>query len=637
MNVDNKNIIPKLSRKDAESLAALNVGRRFGKENAHVEFHMFDLAGRHMFSIEDYKEYTYPDVLEDNGTDSSKLTTTIFVDPYKKLSDLGYVTGQYIVVYRLQRAQIIDTLNKIFQISEISPSRTELKVKPNPRFETLFDNDSEAIRRFISQLGSAGFFRDFTLNFGENNNILGVNIIYQEGELGIKLYEPLPLDLEINDKFRIVEDIIEPIEFVVNLGEADLPEFGVPIKGPNFRIDTRLNDSIPSKFKTYNDFIQNTNSSSLYTVLNNLSESIELSIDYTNTSTGSLETGFHFENFTHFGSAEERLKNFKYKLELLELYQRQLDEIGTITGNVSSSSAVSSNKNLIESKISKVKSNFDNYERFLYYEFHPYAWPKVPDFGIGNLQVTGSPLLPESLYLQVGLTDCDVFLKPYNLRPTTSSEAEEWYGSTNELNINYGGQILSASRFDRDNKHSLIRTIPEHIAEREENESYLTFTNMIGHYFDQIWLYVDHITEIRNAHNSFKKGISKDLVYTALSSLGIEAFDQFENEDLFQYIIGTTSDKTGSFGTYQAPPGQIMVTSSLVTCDNGGSSTPKGDITKEVWKRLYHNLPYLLKTKGTERGIKALMNCYGVPETILNIKEYGGPTTDETTYKTFNY
>ena len=128
MNVDNKNIIPKLSRKDAESLAALNVGRRFGKENDHVEFHMFDLAGRHMFSIEDYKEYTYPDVLEDNGTDSSKLTTTIFVDPYKKLSDLGYVTGQYIVVYRLQRAQIIDTLNKIFQISEISPSRTELKV-----------------------------------------------------------------------------------------------------------------------------------------------------------------------------------------------------------------------------------------------------------------------------------------------------------------------------------------------------------------------------------------------------------------------------------------------------------------------------------------------------------------------------
>ena len=47
-----------------------------------------------------------------------------------------------------------------------------------------------------------------------------------------------------------------------------------------------------------------------------------------------------------------------------------------------------------------------------------------------------------------------------NLRPTTSSQAVEWYGSTTELNIDYGGQILSASRFDRDNRHSLVRTIP---------------------------------------------------------------------------------------------------------------------------------------------------------------------------------
>ena len=53
----------------------------------------------------------------------------------------------------------------------------------------------------------------------------------------------------------------------------------------------------------------------------------------------------------------------------------------------------------------------------------------------------------------------------------------------------------------------------------------------------------------------------------------------------------------------------------------------RGDITKEVWKRLYHNLPYLLKHKGTERGVKALLSCYGVPETILNVKEYGGPIT----------
>ena len=74
----------------------------------------------------------------------------------------------------------------------------------------------------------------------------------------------------------------------------------------------------------------------------------------------------------------------------------------------------------------------------------------------------------------------------------------------------------------------------------------------------------------------------------------------------------------------------------LVSASNAGS-IPKEDITKEIWKRLYHNAPYLLKTKGTERGLKALMSCYGVPSTILNVKEYGGSTSDKTTYQTFSY
>ena len=63
----------------------------------------------------------------------------------------------------------------------------------------------------------------------------------------------------------------------------------------------------------------------------------------------------------------------------------------------------------------------------------------------------------------------------------------------------------------------------------------------------------------------------------------------------------------------------------------------KKDISKEIWKRLYHNAPYLLKTKGTERGLRALMSCYGVPSTVLNVKEYGGPLKDKTDYKTFSF
>jgi hypothetical protein len=48
------------------------------------------------------------------------------------------------------------------------------------------------------------------------------------------------------------------------------------------------------------------------------------------------------------------------------------------------------------------------------------------------------------------------------------------------------------------------------------------------------------------------------------------------------------------------------------------------DVNKRIYKRLYHNLPYLLKSKGTIQGLKTLLNIYGIPDTILRISEFGG-------------
>ena len=69
---------------------------------------------------------------------------------------------------------------------------------------------------------------------------------------------------------------------------------------------------------------------------------------------GSTETSgersYHFENFIHFSSATERLKNFEYKLKLIELYDNQVSEINTITGPTSGSSVVLVDKNNIYKK-----------------------------------------------------------------------------------------------------------------------------------------------------------------------------------------------------------------------------------------------------------------------------------------------
>jgi len=56
-----------------------------------------------------------------------------------------------------------------------------------------------------------------------------------------------------------------------------------------------------------------------------------------------------------------------------------------------------------------------------------------------------------------------------------------------------------------------------------------------------------------------------------------------------------------------------------------GDYIPQEDVSKEIWRRILNNLPYLLKTKGTERSIKALLSCYGIPTSLLTVREYGGP------------
>jgi hypothetical protein len=133
---------------------------------------------------------------------------------------------------------------------------------------------------------------------------------------------------------------------------------------------------------------------------------------------------------------------------------------------------------------------------------------------------------------------------------------------------------------------------------------------------------------VDQADSGLNDGISKELVFNALTERGIRAYSQFENSSIYEYFLG--DDGQGSF-QYESTDGSTMVSAS-----NEGS-IPKGDISKEIWKRLYHNAPYLLETKGTERGLKALIATYGIPESVLHVKEYGGPLQDKTGFRTFSY
>ena len=575
-----------------ESVVSKTIDRKFGRPEDYIEVHIFNQNDQILTSISDFQDYSQPNPNELN------------FDPVSLLNDNGYITGKYKLGFNVFRKKIFNTALKTFTLKAISSTRTELRIVANNISNT---DLKQASQQYINEISNSPFLRDFILNFGNDKTVVGINLLFNEipstNELLIKLNEPLPNNVSILDNFSIVEEITNKIIIDQDLGLPEFIDGSIPLKGPNFKIDVRLNNSIPSGYKNYDEVLEYSLTSSYQNLLNKLEnrEVPEIQYDFVRTPVSDAEgnpeeTTYNFENFVHFGSALERVKNFKYKVELLEQYDTRLSTINLIEGPTSASTFVLEDKESTTTKKTNLLKALDGYERFLYYESGALAWPK------------------------------STLISPHTLYSITSSQVQTWLGDERSSYPNYGGQLLNADLFDRQNEHSLIRIVPNHIVENPDNSFYSTFVHMMGHHYDQIWSHIKHITETKDTHHT--KGISKDLVYFSLKSLGLETFDQFENSNLIEYVLGEGTE--GSI-FYDTPANQTLVTAS-----NAGS-IPKSDITKEIWKRLYHNAPYLLKTKGTERGLKALMSCYGVPSTILNVKEYGGSTTDKTTYQTFSY
>ena len=111
--------------------------------------------------------------MELQGTNGN-LTTEIVVDPIQICKSIGYTTGKFKVKLLLKRDKIFNVKGNPFSIKEISSNRKEIRtITPKIPNNTL----SAAVSAFISELESSVYFKEFYLSFGEDINILGINIL----------------------------------------------------------------------------------------------------------------------------------------------------------------------------------------------------------------------------------------------------------------------------------------------------------------------------------------------------------------------------------------------------------------------------------------------------------------------------
>lgn len=564
-------------------------------EDSYIEYNIYDLNNNLLFADYEYNSYT---VLEDGQSAQNNEISQIIIDPESDLVNTGFDQGSYNTYYSFL-VNKVGNANERLYITEISSDRTEIRLSSNViRDEDLINQVSS----FVEERNNSSYFVDFYINLGDNIQFISNNIQLDNNDPAnptvlIKLYEPLPTEINLKTELWVVTSLEDPLAYnVIFEDEVIVIEDSQPLKGPNFNLDLKDQVNNSTLELSYTDLITTTLTSSKNQFNSLLEEKeIDINVDYTN-----------FSDFIHFSSAQTRLENFYYKVSLIEQYSASLATIITdITGSTSSSIAVSESKATLESRIDNIITNFDGYDYYLYYESSSWAWPKI----------NSTP--------------------PYQLATTGSAAVTTWYNNI----------IISASNYDDSNKDNLVYAIPEYLREDPDNAPYELFVNMVSQHYDNIWIYYKDVTQKFNADNRLNYGISKDLVGDAIRDFGIKLYqNNFSNEDLYSAFLGLTPNGalfpfpniTGSLPT---PTGYEYV-DTLISASN--DIIPLDDVNKSLYKRLYHNLPYLLKAKGTIPGLRALITSYGIPDTILRISEFGGKDKVNSNdwdyyYNKFNY
>ena len=579
-----------------------NLDGTFLPEENQIEFFVYDIDKNLLSS-----EYKFEDWNITTNTSTKTLTSTDTVQlyPAKNLYDRGYDVGNLYALYNFINLELNSSNSNPYFISDISSDRTEIRIKSNFISNEEIESSFNILK---TKVDSKDYFDEFYISFGDNEYHIGVNIELEaennQDSILIKLYDGLPEQYKVKDELYIATKVAETQSFRVEFEEILPASFDDVqyLQGPNTNLDLKdvVNNSTVLKSQ---DDIQNTNSSESRFNLSNIlnQKGVKITPNY------SYDT---YDEFVKFSSAKKRVENFYYKVQQIESYKTDLATLDSLTVY----DTVNADKVTINNNIENIIKNFDGYEYYLYYNDSAFAYPK-----------SGSQY-------------------PYPLLNSTSSEVLNWLGSDVEGSSYYGGIILSASFYDNKNQDQLLYTIPEFIRTNSDNDNYIDFSHMAGQHFDELWLYTRAVAEKSNTTNTLDEGIPLKLAEEGIKSLGFKGVgNNFNNQDGY---IGLTGEDNGS---YVPPTGSEDITNYIAINEGnvtnyfvddyvdpsyaeteGGIGFPYAidRVSKEIYKRLYHNMAYLVKKKGTISGLRQLINIWGIPNTILRINEFGGKDKD---------
>ena len=576
---------------DAEEAIYFNTEINKQTEDQRVEIHVYAgdtwITGTHRVQLE-------TKVPEYRNKQTNALiqfpAQPLAINLYNEFDKLKLTSGTFRIAVNFFKNLIGSYDLQHLRIDEISPDRTEIRLRAidadNPQFLTQITSYIQTVKQTTNT-----YYKNYLLNFSRNNCVLFVNSVVIGEYLYVKLAEPLSADIDVDFKCWIVEEQKDTyIDRVSIIAKSFTKQYNT-LSNPNWQANNTLNLSTETGFKTWTDLLGSSTQTSQQIVDSYFSGSLsgaQLNIDYSD-----------FNNFIFYSSATERLSNFKYKLQLLEYYASQSILISQISGsNAESNSAeyTQYQTNLI--------GGFDAFEKYLYYD----SSSKLTTYDIAKENAVYADLTGS--YVQPVPKSTSTY--PYALYSVTSSQFNTWYNSL----------LDSASLYDSFNLNSLEYSIPEFIRFNTDNEQMVLFVRMLGHHYDIIYSYINHMNQIHTREENPKLGMPNELLYTVAKQFGWNLTNGNQQQELWSYVLGTSETGTPQTGSNSV----------------NGTSLSARDRTYTVWRRIVNNLPLLLKSKGTKRSVQALLSCYGIPQSMISINEYGGPRLERApVYEKLNF
>ena len=559
-------------------------------DDSRVELHVYTgdswLTGNHKIQY----QTKIPEFRDKDTKRLIQINSALGIDLYSEFENLKLTAGNFRIAINFFKNLIGSYELQHLRIDEISPDRTEIRLR------AIDDENPEFLRQITSYIQTVNqtsdrFYKTYLLNFSRNQCVLFVNSVVIGDYLYVKLYEPLPQNIAVDFKCWVVEEQKPTYFDTVSIISKIIKKQFNSLAGPNWQANYSYDTSAETDFKTWTDLLGSSVQTSQQIVDSYFSGSLsgmKMNIDYSD-----------FNNFIFYSSATERLNNFKYKLDLLEYYSSQSLAISQLSGSVATTNAQDFS-NLQTTLI----GGFDEFEQYLYYQSSSRLTTYDAPLENPNVyQLTGSYLTP------VPKTNTT---RPYVLTSTTSSLFKNWFD----------GAYDSASLYDSLNTNALIYSIPEYVRFDNNNLYLLTFVNMLGHHYDILYTYINHMTQINKREENPKLGMPNELLYSVAKQFGWNLTNGNQSQELWQYVLGTSE------------AGVPLTGSNTV----GDPSVAGRDMTYAIWRRIVNNLPLLLKSKGTKRSVQALLSCYGIPQSLISINEYGGPRIDRApVYEKYNF